>query len=310
MDSCRVKVNSSVANLGPGFDVLAACVDLFSDTVTVQTDFQSSGNIKIEGSGVPTQPELNSAGFSVLELQKKFTLKGDITIILDKHIPTGFGLGSSGASSVGAVKAIDSLYGLSLSSDELVYYSGIGESAVSGSPHWDNVSASLMGGVTMVSSFNPFHVDQLSKNSSLSFTVIIPDIKIENKTKESRQLVPSSISMKDHIHGNSKLATLISGLLKDDLEQISRGMHDDIVEKSRALLYPYYSTFKENILDRMTAGVCLSGAGPSILVVSDKPSIKRIRDVSEQTFREFGITYSIYSGGIANGAYVEEKILS
>src|SRR5438552_18684315 len=90
----------STANLGAGFDVFGLALNRYSDTVNVRVT--SGKKIRIivrgrEGQNIPAGVERSSAGPPALELAKKANLKKGLEIIVEKHVPQGLGLGSSGA---------------------------------------------------------------------------------------------------------------------------------------------------------------------------------------------------------------------
>src|SRR5207249_2499540 len=139
----------STANLGAGFDVFGLALNRYSDTVSAR--ITSGKKIRIivrgrEGHNIPVEVERNSAGPPALELAKKTNLNKGLDIIVEKHVPQGLGLGSSGATAAACTKALDALLDLQLSNDELVKVASLGEKAVAGTAHADNVAASLLGG--------------------------------------------------------------------------------------------------------------------------------------------------------------------
>ncbi len=113
----------STANLGAGFDVFGLALNRYSDTVSAR--ITSGKKIRIivrgrEGQNIPAGVERNSAGPPALELAKKANLNKGLEIIVEKHVPQGLGLGSSGATAAACTKALDALLDLQLSNDELV----------------------------------------------------------------------------------------------------------------------------------------------------------------------------------------------
>ena len=105
---------------------------------------------KVTGLEVPRSEVENGACVVCLEMAKRLGVRKEIVIELEKRVPIGLGMGSSGASAAAAAVAMNELLGLGLSSDELIFYAGKGEEVTSGSPHYDNVSASILGGFVVV----------------------------------------------------------------------------------------------------------------------------------------------------------------
>ncbi len=153
---------SSTANFGPGFDIFGLAVDAFDDYVTIKrstdnnpnhgntstqkfvgTD-DSSSPIRIEMVGqyhesIPVDASRNSAGLVIQKIIKDFDVRDSFSVIVNKNIPPGFGMGSSAASAAASVMAIDTLLDLHLPKSYLVRYAAEGEKASAGSIHYDNV---------------------------------------------------------------------------------------------------------------------------------------------------------------------------
>ena len=109
---------ASISNVGPGFDILGFAVDGMGDRVTASHRNQPGVEIaEITGDGgrLPTAAEENTAGVAASELLRRagVTDRG-VTLRLAKGMPLGSGLGSSAASAVAGVVAVDSLLEWSL----------------------------------------------------------------------------------------------------------------------------------------------------------------------------------------------------
>ncbi len=156
MDRIRVEAPASSANLGPGFDVFALALDSPRDSVSLRLGSGTGARApsvrmaKVTGLEVPRSEAENGACVVCLEMAKRAGVKKEIVIELEKRVPIGLGMGSSGASAAAAAVAMNELLGLGLSSDELIFCAGKGEAVTSGSPHYDNVSASILGGFVVV----------------------------------------------------------------------------------------------------------------------------------------------------------------
>lgn len=261
---------SSSANLGPGYDVLAVSHDSYYDRVTVTEEDRGSGpQIRVVSENTPQSAEKNTAGLSLINLLREKGISQKISVKIEKGIPYGLGLGSSGASSAAAIFAANTLFNLGLSMEEMTHYAMNGETAASGTPHADNVSASIFGGLVIVNSVNPIRVRRLKVSESLSFQIIIPQIVIPNKTRVAREMVPNNVEMGKVIQNSRNLSSLIAGLVTGDRDLVREGMNDCIVEYARAPMFPFYNEIKAIALKNGAAGVSISGAGPSILVVCD-----------------------------------------
>ena len=283
---------SSSANLGPGYDILSLAHKAFFDSVTVKKT--GGTGIKIISDSTPENPENNSAGLSVLKILGDRGIKDGIEVRINKGVPIGLGLGSSGASSSASVKAVNELFELNMSSDEMVYYSMYGEIAACGSAHPDNVSSGIYGGLTLISSTSPVRVRKVKINYEMALLLIIPYSHVEKKTQQARLMVPDKISITDHVLHAARISTMLYGFMNGDRDAIREGMMDDIVEKSRETLFPYYRKIREKAISENAISVCVSGAGPSILIFTDENTKKdEIISNTGRIMKSYNVDYNI-----------------
>lgn len=310
MDTASVIAYSSSANLGPGYDTLALAHNAYYNRVTVsRSDHSQDQPIRLKVRGLPTIPAENTAGLALIELMTDMSIEGKFTVSIENGIPTGLGLGSSGASAAAAVHAMDLLLGLDLPQDDQVKYAMLGEAAASGTPHADNVAASIYGGFVVVESVNPMRVRRIPVSNTFSFLTVIPEIFIKSKTKTCRELVPTEIKISDYVQGIRYNSALMTGIVTGDRELLRKGMNDQIVEEARKVLYPYYDELKAELLNLDAAGVCLSGAGPSVLAVVDEfTDTSSLMKEATKIVSRYGYNCSVVSSEIAGGATVNEEI--
>ncbi len=302
MESEKISYSSS-ANLGPGYDILSLSHKAFFDKVRIETS-NGSEKIMIISENTPLNPEKNTAGLSIMKIMEDKNINEKINIYIEKGIPIGLGLGSSGASSSAAVKAFNELFDLNLSNDEMVYYSMYGEIAAAGSAHPDNVSSGIYGGLTLITSVEPLNVKKIDINYDLNILLIIPEMNMNNKTMYARSLVPKTVDMTDHIKNSEYLSELIYGFLKGDRNSIRYGMNDVIVERARSPMFPYYYAIKEKAIKNNAISACISGAGPTILIFIDEYSDKNniLNDV-KNIMSSFKTDYKIIETDIMEGYY-------
>src|SRR5688572_9508857 len=137
----------TTANLGPGYDVFGLALDALQDRVRV-TKRQGGGLITIKSSdqAIPAAAEFNSAGLVVKRMMRDFGIRDGVEIQVTKGVPAGYGIGTSCASAAVAAIAFNALYNLKIDKDRLVEYAAEGEIASARTKHYDNVSASVLGG--------------------------------------------------------------------------------------------------------------------------------------------------------------------
>lgn len=283
MNSVTARAPSSTANLGPGFDVFGLALDAFYDTVTLSK--QKSGITIITDDSIPVSPSKNTAGLVVQYMQKKFKTKGGVQIRIKKGVPAGFGMGSSAASAAATAVAFDKLFGLRLDGNTLVECAGVGERASAGSIHYDNVSASVLGGFVIVRT-KPLDVLKIAPPSDLRLVVAVPKIAVPaKKTEVSRSVVPKQIALSDSVINLSNAAAIVAGFVQKDSDLIGESIHDIIVEPARAHLIPGFNSVKKNALKAGALGVTISGAGPSVIsFATKKHNLSKIANAMKKGF--------------------------
>lgn len=308
--SVRAFAPASVANVSCGFDVLGFAVNQPGDVVTATFDDEPGVHIRsIKGDNdtLPLQAKSNTAGVAVLEMLKQLDQQPTgIALHIQKKMPLGSGLGSSAASSVAAVMAVNRLLDEPFSHRELLPFTVEAEGIASGTPHADNVAPSLLGGFILVRSNNPLDVIKLDTPEQLHCTVIHP--KIEIRTEDTRMILQKQVPLTKAVTQWGNLGALVAGLLKEDYDLIGRAMHDEIVEPIRSVLIPGYDQTKQAAIDAGALGCCISGSGPSIFALStSKKQAQTIGRAMEQSVQAIGLESDCYISKInARGAYILE----
>lgn len=294
MSTKQIKVYSpaSIANLGPGFDVFAIALDNLGDTVKVEVIKEQEITVSIQGveaETIPTDIQSNSASAVIQHVLDLNRLDHGFHIEIRKGVPPGKGLGSSGSSAAAASHAICQLLGLSLSRKELVELAAFGEAAVSGSPHADNVSASLLGGFTIVG--KDYDVVRLEP-PELEFVVVIPDVRYENKTRLARSLLPQRVTLKDAVLNVGNAAKMVAAIVLKDSFLFGSSICDYLVEPHRAEMIPNFWEVKKAALNANAYGCSIAGGGPSLFAVG-KDS-KEIGKAMVEAFGDAGIASEIF----------------
>lgn len=295
---------SSTANLGPGFDVFGLALDAYYDEVTLTK--KKDGITIITFDNIPTSAQKNTAGLVVQYMKKRFKIKSGIQIKIKKGIPAGFGMGSSAASAAATAVAFDRLFQLRLDDNTLVECAGVGEKASAGSIHYDNVSASVLGGFVIVRT-DPLDVIKIMPPNDLRMCVAIPKLDVPpKKTAVSRSVVPKSVKLKDSVTNLSNAAAIVAGFVRGDSELIGRSIKDVIVEPARQHLIPGFSAVKKNALRAGALGVTISGAGPSVIAFATKKSdLKKIAKAMKNGFTSAKTDCTVVVCKPANGAKVK-----
>jgi len=178
-------------------------------------------------------------------------------------------LGSSGASSAATAFALAKLFDIGVSETDLLRIAGEGEALVAGAPHYDNVAASLFGGVVLIDILKE-RVYRIRPPTSMYIAIVAPRgvATAEKKTGLARSMLPKTIDFEVHVKQQASLAKLVYALMSGDIEALGEAISSDfVVEPHRASLIPYYYDLKRMALDMGALGFNISGAGPSVFLI-------------------------------------------
>ncbi|MCL4118400.1 UNVERIFIED_CONTAM: hypothetical protein GTU68_018373 [Idotea baltica] len=259
---------------------------------------------KLTGQDLPLETEKNVAGVAGLALLEAGDYDGGFEIEIYKKIKAGSGIGSSAASSTGAVWAMNILLGEPFSTIELVKFAMEGERLASGVAHADNVAPALFGGFTLVRSYDPLDVIPIPSPDALYATVIHPQIEV--KTSDSRSILKTNITLAQGIKQWGNVGGLVAGLFTSDYDLIGRSLEDFIVEPIRSILIPGFENVKTEALKSGALGCGISGSGPSIFAFSKgEATAKKVAQSMKEVYQNIGIDYDVHVSKI-NTAGIKE----
>jgi homoserine kinase len=250
-----VRVPASSANLGPGYDVMAAALDLW-----LELEVEETGEYSFDPGGldVPTgRDNLIVRAFETLHSADGISFR------LRETIPLGRGLGSSAAAIVAGLTAADHLYELALSQEEML------DRATQIEGHPDNVAAAIFGGFVICDPIPEGGKPDCSRfppPDGLEGILVIPHSD-EVPTEEAREAIPDRIPTKEALGNIFQAARLTLGLFRGDISLIAASLRDNIHQGRRRDLYPRSMELVENVEDVGGAiGATISGAGPTVLI--------------------------------------------
>lgn len=307
MNSVKAFAPATVANVSCGFDIFGFAIQEPGDTVEVRRR-DEPGIVITEITGdegrLPRQAEKNSVTVVMLALLKHLGINDlGCEVVLNKNMPLGSGMGSSAASAVAGVVAMNELLGNPLSRKELLPFAMEGERIASGSAHADNVGPSLLGGFVVIRSYNPLDIFTIPVPDDLYCTLVHPDIEIN--TKDARFILRNEVSLKNTIAQMGNVAGLVAGLMKADYDLISRSMVDVIIEPVRSILIPEFKEVKQAAISNGALGCSISGAGPSMFALSrGMENAKNAGKAMQERFASAGIDSAVHVSGINQGGAV------
>lgn len=240
-----VRVPASSANLGPGYDVLAAALSL-----ELELKVEETGEffVHTEVPGVPT----DRSNLCVRAFERLHPADG-VTFQIRSEIPASAGLGSSAAAIVAGLAAADHMYELDAPLFEL---------ATELEGHPDNVAAAIHGGFVICPGPGEQPV-RFDPAPGLEGVIAIPDHEVP--TADARAAMPDEVPLGEAVHNLGHAALLVLGLAHDDFRLIGRGLHDLVHQPRRRALYPRSMELVERAEGLGAVGATISGAGPTVL---------------------------------------------
>ena len=276
----KIIVPATTANIGLGFDSIGIAVDLYL-TLTV---VEPSNEWKIEhpfGEAVPSNQEnliIETALAVCPTLQPHY-------LVCESDIPMTRGLGSSSSAIVAGIELANQLANLNLTPQQKV------EWATKLEGHPDNVAPAILGGLVVATyDEESQEVEYLQKeiHSAIQGIALIPDFELS--TKASRQVLPSEFVYSKAVQASSRSNVLVAALWQEDWENVSRIVEKDLFhEPYRETLIPFLTPVRKLAKEKEAIGTYLSGAGPTVMVLSSKENIPSIVDyLKEQLPSELG----------------------
>jgi homoserine kinase len=246
-----VRVPASSANLGPGYDAMAAAMAMY-----LELEVEESAEFSFDSGGLEV-----STGRDNLIVRAFESLRPaeEIAFRLRSEIPLARGLGSSAAAIVAGLAAADHLYELALSKEEML------ARATELEGHPDNVAAAIYGGfVVCRDGEDGPSAARFDPPEGLEGIVVIPPEEVS--TARAREAIPAELPLSDAVANVSAAATLVLGLRNADLDLLAQGLHDRIHQERRRELYPRSMEIVDAARDLGALGATISGAGPTVLV--------------------------------------------
>lgn len=296
-DQVRVFAPATVANMICGYDILGFALDRPGDEVQMRIS-EGPGVHIVQISGdegrLPMDPEKNTVSASVKALLNALG-KEDIglEIVLKKQMPIGSGLGSSAASTVAGLFAANYLLGEPLTRQELLPFAMLGEELACGFGHADNVAPSLLGGITLIRSYEPLDVINLPVPKDLHVSLIFPHVDVP--TRDARKMIKEQVPLRGAVKQWGNVAGLVAGLYTSDYGLIGRSMQDDLIEPVRSILIPEFEVLKKIALEYKALTFGISGSGPSVFALSaDGSTAMNITTSLERHLNKVGIGCNAY----------------
>lgn len=281
--SFEIKVPASIANLGPGFDTLAVAVQLYLRLRASVMPGEGELHFRFVGNQLDGENYIERA-FRFLANQRG-GLFPSLSVEVQSEIPMKSGLGSSAAATVAGLRLFEAAAGSTLSPGGLL------NAACALEHHPDNVAAALLGGLTMSCQLPDRSVvaKRMEWPSSVHFLVLTPHYPLS--TMESRSVLPERVSREEAVFNVQRVALLLQSLGSGDFSLLREALQDRLHQPFRQGLVPG--------LERALAlehpdllGVCLSGAGPSVVALAER-NLDEVERMLAESFRAAGLAFCV-----------------
>ena len=297
MKTYRVTVPATSANIGCGFDSFGVALSL-SNTVIFHEDSSLDIELETRDDRIPLD-ESNMIYSSALYTAEKFSRPlPTVHLFQQDHIPFSSGMGSSAACIVAGILIADTLLDLRLSDEQKL------EIATELEGHPDNVSPAIFGGFCItINSDSGLRVTRIPVKDDLKLVICHPHQTIS--TEEARKVLPCSYDMHDVVSNIARGALLIHSLHSGDYSVLKDSLADRIHQPFRKKLITDYEVIERSSYEAGALGICISGAGPSVLIFSDEDHLQTI--LSALGKADSAIGFDVYTLSVDNhGATVSE----
>jgi homoserine kinase len=280
----EIVVPGSVSNLGPGFDTLSVAVQVYLRLriLDVREGVPDTIETRFTGAAPAGENRIETA-FRHARARIGQPAPG-VVIEASSDIPTRAGLGSSGAATVAGLQlyslltsAIDPADLLALASD------------VEGHP--DNAAAALLGGLTVSCQREDGRVIARSWAWPSDIQLVVATPSAELETAHARRVLPDTIPLRDGIFNLQRALLLVHALQSGEFAHLAEALRDRWHQPARASLVPGLPEAL-TVEDDSVLGVCLSGAGPSIVMFTNGRT-EGARASLDDIYRRVGVPATI-----------------
>jgi homoserine kinase len=289
LSSVRLRVPATTANLGPGFDCLGLALQWYNAIELTQLGAGES-EIIVDGPAAPDDLPCNEDNLTWRAIVRVFQLLKEpvppLRVRITIEAPIARGLGSSASAIVGGMAAANLLLGNRIPSDQLV------AEMIAMEGHPDNVVACYFGGLTAsLVTDSEVYVRKYYPAETLRCILVVPDYRVS--TASARKVLPRKISVSDAVFNLARIPFLIDKLCSGDVAGLDVIMDDRLHQPHRRKLIAEYDLIESEALRAGAAAVCISGSGPTILVLATLDRAQPIAHEIENVLRQIGKNFVV-----------------
>jgi homoserine kinase len=280
-----IAVPASTSNLGPAFDALAVALDLHLRirVLDVRPDLHGAVRYEFDGEAPSAENRIDSA--YQLACRRFGTPVMGLQVRVSSEIPMAAGLGSSAAASVAGFHLYEAARAIPLDLPDML------QMATELEGHPDNAAASLLGGITLSCETERGIIARPWRwPDAVRFVIVTPDSSLE--TKHARAVLPAAVSLGDAVANLQRALLLIRALETGDYDDLREALKDRWHQPARSALVPALSECL-TIEHPAVLGVCLSGAGPSVLALAAPGRSEEAAALLGDVYRRLGVPHTI-----------------
>jgi homoserine kinase len=295
--SVSVSVPATTANLGPGFDCIGVALTLYN-----QFKFTHQAEVEICVTGIESdRVRTDDSNLAYRSFVKLYEYLGQtppsVRIDIELDVPLARGLGSSATAIVGGLVGANLLAGEPLDTTEVM------ELAIALEGHPDNVVPALLGGCRLAASVETlsrqrWEICDVPWHESVVPVVAIPDFELS--TAEARRVLPSEVSRADAIFNTAHLGLLLRALETGNEDWIRAALQDRLHQPYRQALIRGYEVVQQAAVDAGAYGLVISGAGPTLLALTNPRQAEAVIEAIAQTWQQVGVKAQVRSLEIDN----------
>ncbi|MEO1038576.1 MAG: homoserine kinase [Pseudomonadota bacterium] len=299
VNSASASAPASIGNVAVGFDVLGQAFDAARDRVIAYREPAPGvrlGQVAGLVDTLPETPDSNTALAAAEALLRAARAPFGVRLDIDKGVPVSAGMGGSAASAVAAAAAVNALLPKPYATEALLPFAMEGERVSSDPPPWDNVMASLLGGLVIAADIEAGLVQRLPAPAGVASILFHPDAKTE--TRAARALLAGQVPMALAVEHARRIASFVAGCATNDEALIRAGMQDVLVEPQRLALLPQLSAVQTAAGKAGALGCSFSGSGPSVFAWAYEADAEAVQAAMAQAFADAGLGARAYRAPI------------
>ncbi|NJL65318.1 MAG: homoserine kinase [Methylacidiphilales bacterium] len=289
--SVTVTVPATTANLGAGFDCIGAALTLYNEfKFTLLNDRETQITVTgKETERVNTNIQDNLLYQSFLKLYDRLgKTPPSVKMEIGLGVPLARGLGSSATAIVGGLVGANVLAGEPLSQSEVM------ELAIAMEGHPDNVVPALIGGCRLAATAaSGWEICDIPWHETIVPVVAIPEFELS--TVEARRVLPTEVSRADAIFNISHLGLLLRGLETGKQSWLQASLQDKLHQPYRKSLIQGYDEVRAAAISAGALGMVISGAGPTLLALTDTVHGIDVVVAMASAWQELGIKAEVRS---------------